>query len=38
MNLAAGLPSTIVLWAVIYFVSQKLVNYWGAAQKRSAGY
>ena len=38
MNLAAGLPYTIVLWAVIYYVSQKLVNYWGVAQKRAAGY
>jgi multiple sugar transport system permease protein len=38
MNLAAGLPYTIVLWAVIYFISQKLVNYWSVAQKRAAGF
>lgn len=37
MNLAAGLPYTIVLWAVIYFISQKLVGFWGKAQHRAAG-
>jgi len=38
MNLSAGLPYTIVLWAVIYFVSQQLVKYWSKAQRRAAGY
>ena len=37
MNLAAGLPYTIVLWAVIFLVSQTLVGYWSKAQKRASG-
>jgi multiple sugar transport system permease protein len=37
MNLSAGLTYTILLWAVIYIVSQYLVNYWNRAQQRAAG-
>ncbi|MCA9903831.1 MAG: sugar ABC transporter permease [Anaerolineae bacterium] len=37
-KLAQGLPYAIVLYFVIYFVSQKLVNWWGRAQRRAAGY
>jgi multiple sugar transport system permease protein len=38
MNLSQGLPYAIVLYIVIYLVSQILVNYWGKAQRRAAGY
>jgi multiple sugar transport system permease protein len=38
MNLSQGLPYAIVLYIVIYLVSQTLVNYWGKAQRRAAGY
>ena len=37
LNLAQGLPYTVVLWAVIYAVSQTLVNLWGKAQQRAVG-
>jgi multiple sugar transport system permease protein len=37
MNLSSGLPYTIVLFIVIYIVSQILVNYWSKAQQRAAG-
>lgn len=38
MNLSQGLPYAIVLFIVIYLVSQILVKYWGKAQRRAAGY
>lgn len=37
MNLASGLTYTIILFIVIYAVSQILVVYWGKAQQRAAG-
>lgn len=37
-RLAQGLPYAIVLYIVIYFVSQYLVKRWGKAQRRAAGY
>jgi multiple sugar transport system permease protein len=37
-RLAQGLPYAIVLYLVIYFVSQWLVKRWGIAQRRAAGY
>ncbi len=37
-RLAQGLPYAIVLYIVIYFVSQWLVKWWGQAQRRAAGY
>ena len=37
MNLSYGLTYTIILWAVIYVVSQYLVNNWNKAQQRVAG-
>jgi multiple sugar transport system permease protein len=37
-KLAQGLPYAIVLYLVIYFVSQWLVKRWGVAQRRAAGY
>jgi multiple sugar transport system permease protein len=37
-KLAQGLPYAIVLYLVIYFVSQWLVKRWGIAQRRAAGY
>jgi len=37
MNLSYGLTYTMVLWVVIYFVSQKLVNFWNKSQQRAAG-
>jgi multiple sugar transport system permease protein len=37
-RLAQGLPYAIVLYLVIYFVSQRLVKWWGHAQRRAAGY
>ncbi len=37
-RLAQGLPYAIVLYIVIYFVSQWLVKRWGIAQRRAAGY
>jgi multiple sugar transport system permease protein len=38
MKLSQGLPYAIVLYIVIYIVSQILVIYWGKAQRRAAGY
>ncbi len=37
-KLAQGLPYAIVLYFVIYFTSQYLVNWWGRAQRRAAGH
>jgi len=37
MNLSFGLTYMMVLWLVIYIVSQILVIYWGKAQQRAAG-
>jgi hypothetical protein len=37
MNLSQGLPYTIILWVVIYVVSQLLINAWGRAQQRAMG-
>jgi multiple sugar transport system permease protein len=37
MNLSSGLTYTIVLWAIIYVVSQYLVKFWNKAQQRAAG-
>ncbi len=37
-NLSRALPYTIVLFIVIYFTSQILVNWWARAQRRAAGY
>lgn len=37
MNLSSGLTYTILLFLVIYAVSQVLVVYWGKAQQRAAG-
>lgn len=37
-KLAQGLPYAIVLYVVIYFVSQYLVKWWGRAQRSAAGY
>jgi len=37
-KLAQGLPYAIVLYLVIYFTSQRLVKWWGHAQRRAAGY
>ena len=37
MNLSSGLTFTIVLFVIIYAVSQVLVVYWGKAQQRAAG-
>ncbi len=37
MNLSSGLTYTIVLWVIIYIVSQYLVNFWNRAQQRAAG-
>ncbi len=37
-RLAQGLPYAIVLYLVIYFVSQYLVKWWGRAQRSAAGY
>jgi multiple sugar transport system permease protein len=37
-KLAQGLPYAIVLYIVIYFTSQYLVNWWGRAQRRASGY
>jgi multiple sugar transport system permease protein len=37
MNLGQALPYTIILWAVIYIVSQALVILWGKAQQRAMG-
>jgi multiple sugar transport system permease protein len=38
MRLSQGLPYAIILYIVIYIVSQILVIYWGKAQRRAAGY
>jgi multiple sugar transport system permease protein len=38
MRLAQGLPYALVLYIVIYIISQILVKYWGKAQRRAAGY
>jgi multiple sugar transport system permease protein len=37
-RLGEALPYTILLFIVIYFVSQYLVNQWSKAQRRAAGY
>jgi multiple sugar transport system permease protein len=37
-KLAQGLPYAIILYIVIYFTSQQLVNWWGRAQRRASGY
>ena len=37
-KLAQGLPYAIILYIVIYFVSQYLVKWWGRAQRSAAGY
>jgi multiple sugar transport system permease protein len=37
-RLSQGLPYAIVLYIVVYIVSQYLVKYWGRAQRRAAGY
>jgi multiple sugar transport system permease protein len=37
-KLAQGLPYAIILYIVIYFTSQYLVNWWGRAQRRASGY
>ncbi len=38
MKLSQGLPYAIILYIVIYLVSQILVIYWGKAQRRAAGH
>lgn len=37
-RLGEALPYTILLFIVIYFISQYLVNQWSKAQRRAAGY
>jgi multiple sugar transport system permease protein len=37
MNLSYGLTYSIILFIIIYMVSQALILFWGKAQKRAAG-
>lgn len=37
MNLSYGLTYMILLWAIVYIISQILVKYWSRAMQRAAG-
>ncbi|HYF92422.1 MAG TPA: sugar ABC transporter permease [Symbiobacteriaceae bacterium] len=37
LNLAYGLAYMIILWLIVYIISQVLSAYWGKAQKRAVG-